>query len=101
MYIKCFESLSLLSDKFYKFVYEGYEAAKRRSDNMAIWYEQTIMASCNKNGYYDKQKIDKAYTRKTYVEGFNTRGGVTLDASRFGVTNIYEAVQLFKDFLHF
>lgn len=34
--------------------------------------------------------------RKGYTEGFIDGGGLVLDASKFGVSNIYEAVELFE-----
>ncbi len=34
--------------------------------------------------------------QRTYSEGFMSTGGLTLDASKFGVKNVYEAVQLFE-----
>ena len=35
--------------------------------------------------------------QKRYEEGFMHNGGLTLDASKFGVTNVYEAAKLFED----
>ena len=38
---------------------------------------------------------------RTYEEGFTKDDGIIIDASRYGVSNVYEAVQLYKNFIHF
>ncbi len=57
--------------------------------------------------YVEKEICAQAFTpriiekspddgRKAYTEGFIDGGGLVLDASKFGVSNIYEAVELFE-----
>ena len=75
--------------------------AKRISEEFKSWYEANILVTNKRLRFIDAELIEKNRQEKTYEEGFTADGGVVLDASRYGVTNIYEAVQLFKDFLHF
>ena len=102
MFVKCFESISKLDDKLENHIEVGRYSASLRGTKFLSWYEQNYQQICRGEliKYSQKQK-DIDFAKKRYVEGFSENGGVVLDASRFGVTNVYEAVQLFKDFLHF
>ena len=97
LYTNCYNSLSILSDKFERMMYEGYECIKRRDYSLVEWFEKNIMPRMNVLRYIESDGKDS----KLYKEGFLENGGVVLDASRFGVTNVYEATKLFKEFLHF
>lgn len=101
VYQNIYKSLALSGDKCEKYIYEGYKTAKDRGRAIAEWFEKSILPNVKELKYYDKKELEAWKNRKTYVEGFNKAGGVVLDASRFGVTNVYEAAQLFKSFLHF
>ena len=97
----CYDRLSILNDKYDKHICEGYDKAKRKGLRFQKWYEREILRNAYKFIYVDDRQLEVNKAQKTYAEGFDVNGGVTLDASRYGVTNIYEAVQLFKNFLHF
>lgn len=97
----CYDKLSILNDKYDKHICEGYDKAKRKGLRFQKWYEREILRNAYKFIYVDDRQLEVNKAQKTYAEGFDVNGGVTLDASRYGVTNIYEAVQLFKNFLHF
>lgn len=101
IYLNCYNAISFTGDKYHKYILEGYESAKKISEYFAKWYEKEILTRIDGIAFCDKEQLEKMRARKCYAEGYSAGGGVTLDASRFGVTNIYEAVQLYKDFLHF
>ena len=44
---------------------------------------------------FDTTAIERHRAQKNYSEGPNSTGGETLDASRYGVSNVLEAVELF------
>ena len=96
-------SIDILGDPYCQYISNGYELSKRVSTEFAEWYKKEILVCTERTSmlYIDKEGLQSINNRKKYVEGYAENGGVTLDASRFGVTNIYEAVQLFKNFLHF
>lgn len=101
IYSNMYKTVGILSDKYYMNIYEGYEKVKKISDDLGKWYQQSIMCNIEELRYITSDDIEKHKTTKKYKEGFIAPGGVTLDASRYDVTNIYEAVQLFKEFLNF
>ena len=101
IYLNCYNVISYLDDTYHKFIMEGQETAKKISDEFADWYEKEILSRAEGVAFCNKEQKAILHTTKRYEEGYTANGGVILDASRFGVTNIYEAVQLFKNFLHF
>ncbi len=101
IYVNCFEGLTYLGDRYYQYLIEGYEQAKLVSSSFSDWYEKFILIFTDNISYISVKDKDKMIKKKTYKEGYTQNGGLTLDASRFGVSNIYEAVQLFKQFLNF
>lgn len=94
-------SLDRASDQLDKFIHEGYAIALLQGEAFQSEYENEILPILNEHIYVDIEQKKKQKKNKMYQEGFTEKGGVILDASRYGVTNIYEAVQLFKNFLHF
>ena len=101
VYEKCYTAMSILGDKFMKYVYWGNEATKQRGKEVHNWFLSSILSQTMNKRYYDLDAIEARKKLKTYAEGFDESGGMTIDASRFGVENIYEATQLFKSLLHF
>lgn len=101
VYEKCYIAMSILGDKFMKYIYWGNEATKQRGKEVHNWFLLNILPQAMNKRYFSLDDIEAKKKNKRYKEGFNENGGITIDASRFGVTNIYEATQLFKSFLHF
>lgn len=96
-----YHSVDKLSDKLDKFVREGYALVLLQGGELQSWYEECILPIIEEHQYVNREQRKKRKEKRMYQEGFTESGGVILDASRYGVSNIYEAVQLFKDFLHF
>lgn len=101
IYSNMLKTIGILSDKCCMNIYMGYEKAKGISDELGKWYQHNIMSNMKELRYISIDELEKNKAKKRYKEGFIAPGGVTLDASRYDVTNIYEAVQLFKEFLNF
>lgn len=91
------KSIHLSWDKCYKNISEGMEIAKRLGKNIEKWYLENVMPFLDKIVEISNQKE----LLKTYDEGFTKNGDIILDASRYGVTNIYEAIELYRKFIHF
>lgn len=102
LFINCYNSIDKISDKYEKNVKLGRYLAGRRTNEFVKWYEENVAVELYGDLLYRSEEIiKKAKEKKIYREGYTPDGGVILDASRYGVTNIYEAVQLFKSFLNF
>lgn len=101
VYEKCYTAMSILGDKFMKYVYWGNEATKQRGKKVHDWFLVNILPQTMNRRYYNHNDIEARKKIKTYAEGFDKSGGMTIDASRFGVENIYEATGVFKCLLHF
>ena len=102
MFMNCYNSLSLHSDKYDYFINVGQYLASIRGQEMDKWFRENI--AINREGdlkYLGEEIIQEIHNKKKDREGFDNTGGVVLDASRYGVSNIYEAVQLVKSFLGF
>ncbi|MEA4962854.1 glycosyltransferase family 2 protein [Lutispora sp.] len=69
-----------------------YSASLIRAE-IAEYVEKEICARVFTPRIIEKYSYDGM---KYYQEGFTDNGGLVLDASKFGVSNIYEAVQLFE-----
>ena len=101
MFINCYQTLSIKNEKFEMLLIDGYEIAKKRGESLKKWYEECILGNLNRCEYFDSKEEEIRYKSKCYKEGFTDCGGMEIDASRFNVSNIYEATKLFKEFLKF
>ena len=102
MFVNCYNSLSLYSDKYEYFINVGQYLASIRGQEMDKWFRENIAINIEGDlKYFGEEIYQELYNKKKYREGFDETGGVVLDAARYGVSNIYEAVQLVKSFLGF
>lgn len=69
-------------------------AVSFHDDELQKWYEEKIMPVLKKRRKMLEDPNNKK--EKSYAEGMTQEGGVILDASRYGVSNIAQAVELFE-----
>lgn len=100
-YFKAYQSTTILGDKCFMNVLIGYEKAKAIGGEFTKWYEQTLLPTIKELRYITPEVIEEHRIQKKYKEGPLKEGGLTVDASKYGVTNIYEAVQLFIKLIGF
>ncbi|WP_026888272.1 glycosyltransferase family 2 protein [Clostridium beijerinckii] len=97
MFKECFSQLEVtdvLYDK--KLHYFRYTAAKH-GDEFLKWFDESIYEKAIIPRKIDDKRIEELLKRKTYKEGITESGGEILDASKYGVTNVYEASLLFEE----
>jgi len=84
----------LLKEVYDLFIHKEKLAAKKLGK--AEWFEQNIYKQCIIPRYVNEDAMTKAREKKSYQDGPMSGGGKTLDASKYGVKTIMEAVELFK-----
>lgn len=72
-----------------------YDAAKH-GEEFLKWFDETIYHDLMQPKCIDKKKAEQQKNQKAYQTGRLDNGGVVLDASEYGVENIYDAVKLFE-----
>ena len=60
------------------------------------WFEEEVLKKALMPHNRDDQVLKQRLAQKSYQEGPEAGGGEILDASKFGVSNIVEAVELFE-----
>lgn len=101
IFMECYNSLHIMDiflDK--KIHYMRYTASKHGKEFLK-WFDENIYNVIMNPILIDENKVEEQFKRKKYKEGKNEFGGITLDASKYGVTNVYEAVKLFKKLTKF
>jgi len=94
--VRTLEQCGVARDPFDSLLFMGRYFAKEKGEGTIEWYQSII----NGNNiltprYVDENQMESNRQRKSYKEGQFDSGGECLDASRYGVTNISEAVELF------
>ena len=101
MYEHCFSRIDVFNEFFQKIMEEGKIKIRTWDVGFEDWFRDIIESRMDKITAYDLTKIEELKKQKRYHEGYTPNGGVTLDASRFQVTNVYEATKLYGSFLGF
>ena len=71
--------------------------ASLHGEEFLKWFDEKIYKKALKPVCVDQKRLDKHLDDKhSYKEGTEELGGVILDASKYGVTNDYEATKLFE-----
>lgn len=88
------ETFSMLEDTYDIMLQKNLFSAKKLSDSHYAFFKAlSDMAVCPRR--FDTAAMERQRAQKSYSEGRNPSGGETLDASRFDVSNVLQAVELF------
>lgn len=82
----------LFDKKIHYFCY----TAALHGDDFLKWFDENIYHNAFSPRRIDEEKIVRLRDRKCYTEGTNQYGSRTLDASKYGVKNVYDAALLFE-----
>ncbi len=86
----------LTRDTYDLFVHMERFMAKKLGKEQMQWFEREVYRDALTLRYVDEQELEKSKAQKSYREEVDQFGGEVLDASRYGVSNIVEAVELFE-----
>jgi len=81
---------------FDKKIHEMRYAAMMHGEEFLEWFDNVIYERKLTPVWFDEE-MEKKYQPTSYSVGVAEDGMITLDASEYGVSNIYEAVQLFSE----
>lgn len=98
VYTEYFEEHVCLDDKFDKLLHDARDTAKRMGKEFLTWFDNTIYNNALLPKYYRKS-TEAAVKKRSYQEGIDAEGQLVLDASRYGVADIVEAVDLFAEMI--
>ncbi len=87
----------MLKDSFDCFVHGARFMAPKVGQKPCAWFENEVYPSVLKPNYLNEANWDEQQAKKSYHEGIDSIGGEILDASRYDVHNIMQAVKLFAD----
>lgn len=96
MFSKLASELDIRDVAFDRKIHEMRYAAMMHGEEFLSWFDETIYHPMLEPKYVDDEKIKKSELEKTYKTGKTAQGGLVLDASEYGASNIYEAVKLFE-----
>jgi glycosyltransferase involved in cell wall biosynthesis len=96
MFIECINQLEVTDVLFDKKLHYFRYIAAKHGDEFLKWFDEFIYEKAIIPRKIDNKVIEEHLKRKTYKEGTTESGGQILDASRYGVTNVYEASLLFE-----
>ena len=71
------------------------KAARMQGEKFLKWFDDNFYSVMQKLYLINEKEQEELFQKKKYIVGENMYGGTTLDASEYGVKNIYDAVQLF------
>jgi glycosyltransferase involved in cell wall biosynthesis len=96
MFIECINQLEVTDVLFDKKLHSFRYAAAKHGDEFLKWFDEFIYEQAIIPRKIDNKRIEEIFKRKSYKEGITETGGEMLDASKYGVTNVYEASLLFE-----
>lgn len=73
------------------------QAARMQGEEFLQWFDENFYSMMQNLYIINEKKREELFHQKRYVVGENIYGGRILDASEYGVKNIYDAVQLFAN----
>lgn len=95
MFINIVSDLDLRDVACDRKIHEMRNAAMLHGEDFLSWFDQTIYEPALTPRAIDEEKIAQDQQQRTYTVGVTEAGGMVLDASEYGVSNIYDAVKLF------
>ncbi len=95
MFWNCARQLNARNTEFDKWIQCARYEASWHGEEFLKWFDDAIYEPIIQPTRYEEEKIDAMQKIKAYAEGELEGGGITVDASKYGVENVYEAAQLF------
>ncbi|MBU5488409.1 glycosyltransferase [Clostridium sp. MSJ-8] len=96
MFIECYRLLDVRDVYYDKKIHYMRYTASLHGEEFLKWFDDTIYKEALIPRVIDEEKINSVSKKKTYSEGKTELGGIILDASKYNVSNIYEASKLFE-----
>ncbi len=96
MFEECTKRLDIQDVEYDKQIHYARYTASWHGQAFLQWFDEHIYSRAMEPRYIDTREIEKMKNEKMYVEGETNAGGLVMDASRYGVMDIYGAVQLFR-----
>lgn len=90
------KELDIRDVTFDRKLHEMYYAAAWHGKDFQTWFQNDILIPMLRPVIIDEARLQKIEKEKTYTNAQNPEGGITVDASEYGVKNIYDAVRLFE-----
>lgn len=99
IFVEFFKEHNCLDDNFDKYLHYARYLAEKKGEEFLKWFDETIYKpSIIPRKYVEKKPQDEIV--RSYKEGPTPTGGLIIDASKYGVTNIAEAVKLFSELVY-
>lgn len=95
IFANTFLHMSLEEKRFERFLQEAWVLMESRGQKMKDWFIETVYAKYAEPVWYDAKAVEEAKKKKTYREEKTAGGGITVDASKYGVKDIAGAVKLY------
>ena len=95
-FLDVFRQMDIRDPLFDKKVHYFRYTASLHGDEFLKWFDETIYQKAFIPREIDEDKLAGIRQKKCYKEGTDSYGGQTLDASKYGVYNVYEASLLFE-----
>lgn len=96
MFLECYKLLDVRDVYYDKNIHYMRYTASLHGEEFLKWFDEAIYKKALIPRIIDEEKVNNASKKKTYSEGKTELGGMILDASKHGVSNIFEAVKLFE-----
>lgn len=95
-FIDVFRQMDIRDPLFDRKLHYIRYTASMHGEEFLRWFDENIYHKALSPCMIDEKKIEKAEREKAYKEGETPLGARTLDASKYGVENIYDAAGLFE-----
>lgn len=96
IFVECFNQLQVMDILYDKKLHYFRYTASKHGEEFLKWFDENIYEKAVIPREIDNKKMEEFLKMKKYKEGTTKAGEVTLDASKYGVTNVYEASLLFE-----
>lgn len=95
MFENCIYRLDMQDVEYDKLIHYARYTAFWHGEEFLQWFDETLYSGVMSPRMIDRHQLEQNKKKKTYQEGPTAEGGIVVDASRYSVTNSYEAAQLF------
>lgn len=92
---KAFQGGGILNDAYDALLHQERFFAQQMGDDSGSWFDESVYKNVLCPKYIEKTALEQRRKQRTYQEEVSLGGSEVLDASRFSVHNIADAVNLF------
>ena len=100
VFLNIYRQMDVRDIEFDRKIHEMRFSAMQHGDDFLAWFDENIYHPALEPRLLDEEEMERKHMEKSYDDDFSFETGGSIDGSKYGVSNIYDAVMVFTNVMN-